>query len=273
MTAAAGALCARAPAALAGDAASWRPDGSGATRIGLLVPDFDFNPEAEIWAMAPKGVAIFASRMERGSLPFQTYLADPAHADVAVASLMKLRLKFNVILYAYTTTSYVMGLAGEAAFRSRLESHAQGVPVVLPATALAEALKALVARRIALVHPPWFPEQQVELGRTYFAARGFDVAFCAGIKPARQYTEVAAEEVHSWIVAHAPRDIDAVVVAGNGLRVVGAIEALEASFGKPVITANQAMLWRGMRIAGAQAGVPGYGKLFGIAWGAASAAA
>lgn len=237
----------------------WQEDGAGLARIGLLVPSFDFNPESEIWAMAPKGVAIFASRMDRGTLPFQTYLSDPSHADAALGLLTGWKLR--VILYAYSTTSYVMGPEGEESFRARLVAGAKAVPVVLAATALCEAARALQARRLSVVHPPWFEKDRNDKGRAYFTARGFEVVSSASITPARTPTEVAAEEVHAWIAANASPKAEAIVVAGNGLRAVGAIEALEATLGRPVVTANQALLWQGLRVAGAPSQIAHYGRL------------
>lgn len=238
----------------------WRPDGAGMARIGLLVPSHDFNPESEIQAIGPKGMTVFASRMERGTAPFLTHIADPSHADVALGLLTTLRLR--VILYAYSGTSYALGLRGEEAFRARLVERGQGVPVILAAPALVEALRALDVRRLAVVHPPWYAEELNEMGKVYFSARGFDVVSCARMTPARQFTEVEAHEVHAWIVANTPSTAQAVVVAGNGLRAVGAVEGLETSLRRPVITANQAMLWHGLRVAGAPARLDHYGRLF-----------
>jgi hypothetical protein len=43
---------------------SWQSDGAGAlARIGVLTPHFDPVPESELWAMAPPGVSIHASRV------------------------------------------------------------------------------------------------------------------------------------------------------------------------------------------------------------------
>jgi maleate isomerase len=250
----------RSPAALAAAKVPWRADGTGMARIGLLVPSHDFNPESEIWAMAPKGVAILASRMDRGTLPFLTHVSDASHADAAIGLLKALKLR--AILYAYSGTSYVMGLAGEEAFRARLAARVQAIPIVLAAAALSEAMHALRVHRLAVVHPPWFSEELSDMGKAYFSARGFQVVSCARITPARELTEVDAEEVHGWITANTPSNAEAVVVAGNGLRAVGAIDALEGSLGRPVITANQAMLWQGLRVAGVPSRMDEYGRLF-----------
>jgi hypothetical protein len=94
----------------------------------LRVPSSDFSPESEIWAMAPRGVAVFASRMDRGTLPFLTFAADPSHVDAAAGLLAGLRLP--VALYAYSTTSHVMQLSGEDAFRRRIVERTQTSVVV-----------------------------------------------------------------------------------------------------------------------------------------------
>jgi len=200
------------------------------------------------------------ARMERGTQPFLAHISEPSHADAAIGLLTALKLRS--IMYAYSGTSYAIGLAGEDAFHARLVERAQGVPIVMAAAALADAVRALDVKRLAVVHPPWYSEELNDKGRAYFSARGFQVVSCARITPAREFTEVAAEEVHRWIVANAPANAQAVVVAGNGLRAVGAINALESSLNCPVITANQAMLWKALRVAGVPFRTVQYGRLF-----------
>lgn len=235
----------------------WRPDGTGLPGLGLLVADFDWNPEIEIATMNSGSANVFASRMPIGS--FQG-LSDIKHADSAIDLLKRINLR--AILYTGTSTSYLFGLQKEKEFKDRLESRSQNTPVVMPAMALAEAAKALSVRRIALVHPPWFTEESNELGRTYFQARGFDVVFARPMTPPRKLmSELRAEEVYRWILANTPRQAEAVVQGGGGLRMIGAIEALERSLGRPVISANQATFWKGLKIAGARVRVAGYGRL------------
>jgi maleate isomerase len=60
-----------------------------------------------------------------------------------------------------------------------------------------------------------------------------------------------------------PEEAAAVVFGGNGLRVVGAIAALERELDRPVVAPNQALLWAAMRAAGASTqAVTRYGRLF-----------
>lgn len=238
-----------------------RPDGTGLKRIGVLVAAHDFNPESELGIMNRGQANLFASRMP---IRFRReYLTDPAHADAAIALLTELRP--GAILYPSTSTSYFLGLDGEKAFKARLEGRTKGIPVIFPAMALAEALAALGVRRVGLIHPPWFGQEQHDLGTAYFRGRGIDVVYAARLTPDRAFSEVQAEEVYRWAMANIPAGVEAVIQGGNGLRIIGAIEALEASLGRPVITANQAMFWSGLKASGAPTNVLGYGKLFATA--------
>jgi len=258
--ASAGALLAKPSTGFAAQRLGWRPDGTGLPRLGLLVAAHDWNPEIEIAAMSRGQVNVFTSRMP---IRFtRENLSDLTHADAATELLMRLNLR--AILYTSTSTSYVLGLEGEKAFKDRLESRTKDIPVVIPAVALSEAAKAFNARRIALVHPPWFPAEVNQLGRAYFQARGFDVVSARSLTPARTFSEVSAEDIHRWVVANTPREAEVVVQGGGGLRMIGAIEALERSLGRPVITANHATFWKGLKLAGARAKISGYGRLFAL---------
>src|SRR6266567_6618839 len=106
----------------------WQPDGAGSlARIGVLTPDFDPVPESEMWAMAPQGVSIHASRVpwNREAKAF----AEPPHVDSAAEQLAGLTPR--VILYAFTSSSYVLGADADDRLRARLEKRARGIPVVL----------------------------------------------------------------------------------------------------------------------------------------------
>ena len=55
------------------------------------------------------------------------------------------------------------------------------------------------------------------------------------------------------------------MIGGNGLRAVGAIAALEQTLERPVVTANQALLWAALKAAGADpSAVAGYGRIFRV---------
>ena len=69
------------------------------------------------------------------------------------------------------------------------------------------------------------------------------------------------EFLYRQIRCACPEEADGVLIAGTGLRCVGIIDALEQDLARPVITANQASLWRCLRLSGVGAIVTGYGGL------------
>src|SRR5262249_54472091 len=73
--------------------------------------------------------------------------------------------------------------------------------------------------------------------------------------------EQEIEPLQAQVLAACPKEADSVLIAGTGFRCVAILEALEQELGRPVISANQASLWRCLRLSGVREPVAGYGKL------------
>jgi maleate isomerase len=140
-----------------------------------------------------------------------------------------------------------------------------GIPVVAACAAAVEGLRVLGARRIALVDPPWFDTELNGLGRRYYESAGFEVVYSAPCGLPSGQAKITPAGLHAWVSEYvSTTDADAIVIGGNGFRAVGAIAALEEDLGRAVVTANQALLWAALRVAGAHpSSVSDYGRLFG----------
>ncbi len=253
----------------------WKHDGWDASvRIGILTPHADAGPEAELQAMAPSSVTLHAARVPFGAMavgggmdptiPLAAVqaFAEPPHLDDSAELLAAAPL--SAIAYGFTSSAYVIGMEGEAAMLARLEQRTNGIPVVAPCAAMVEALRALRAARVALVDPPWFDAELSGLGRRYYESGGFEVVRSGPCDLPSDQAKITAAGLHAWVVATTPADADAVAIGGNGFRAVGAIHALEKDLERPVVTANQALLWAALRAAGSDSSsVTGYGRLFG----------
>jgi maleate isomerase len=116
---------------------------------------------------------------------------------------------------------------------------------------------------VAIVTPPWFDAELTALGRQYFENAGHPVVSAASAGLESDQRAITPRGLFDWICRNTPDDAQAIVIAGNGLRAVGVISALENSLSRPVVTANQALLWGALREVGADvAAVRGYGRLF-----------
>ena len=51
------------------------------------------------------------------------------------------------------------------------------------------------------------------------------------------------------------------LISGTGLPTAGVLDGLERQLGKPVLSSNQAFLWRALRVAGVRTPVSGFGRL------------
>src|ERR1041385_781925 len=129
----------------------WQPDGvASIARIGVLTPDDDPVPESEIEIMARRGVSVHASRVawNHDALAFAEHAGSAAELLAPVAP--------RVILYAFTSSSYLLTAEEDDQLRARLEKRAGGIPVVLTCAAALQALRVLGTHRVALIHSPWF---------------------------------------------------------------------------------------------------------------------
>ena len=242
------------------------------TRIGLLVPHFDVVPEFEFNAMAPAGVSIHAARVPFGVSAGATVVgadairafAEPPYVDQAVEGLAASPI--DVIVYAFTSSSYLGGADADRSLRDRLERKSNGIPVVIPCLAAVAALRELAVRKLALVSPPWFPPEADEQGAAYFAAQGAEVVYHAPAVlehaelPDGQL-DIEPHSLHEWVIGNMPPGADAVLIGGNGFRAVHAIESLESELRCPVLTANQVALWQACRLAGRDCALAHFGRL------------
>jgi maleate isomerase len=253
----------------------WQPDGWARTRIGVLTPQVDLNPESEFRALAGGAVSIHAARVAQKTYdPGETTdrkiasarvraFADPPQVDDAAESLATASL--HAIAYCFTSSSYIRGAADDAALKSRLEVRTRGIPVVIAATAAVTALNALAVKRFALINPPWFSAELDQQGADYFKNQGFDVVSSGPAGLPSDPLAIQPNAVFDWVRTHVPERAEAVFIGGNGFRSVGVIKALEDTLKRPVLTANQVAFWQALALAKAGVSVVDYGRIFAVA--------
>jgi len=253
----------------------WNRDGwDASTRLGVLTAHAAVGAESELEAMAPETVTIHATRVPFGgmaaggemeptiSISEVRNFADPPRIDEAAELLAAAPI--DAIGCGFTASAYALGADGEAAMLTRLEGRSEGIPVTATASAAAAALRRVGVDRVALVHPPWFDTELSLLGSAYFESHGFKVVMSASAELPSEQRLIEPAPLFEWVRANTPDAAEGVFIGGNGLRSVGVIQALEADQGRPVVTANQALLWRLLGLAGSEAVVRGYGRLLDL---------
>jgi maleate isomerase len=237
-------------------------------RIGVLTPHGAPGPEVEFAAMAPGRLATRVVRVTAEASERLPSAAAPDELGAATAAPILERAAgqlltgpVDVIGYASTTSAYAIGFDAEMTMTSRL-SQLTGRPVAATCASAVQALRVLRLQRVALIGAPWFDPRFNELGAAYFASQGFDVVSSESAGLSHDPAAIEPAAVTAWISRHIADSAQAVFIGGNGFRAAGAIEALEAAIGRPVLTSNQVLLWQLLAGADDSFVIEGYGRLF-----------
>jgi maleate isomerase len=234
-------------------------------RIGVLVPPGNPTVEPEMYRMVPEGVTLHFARMQAppsdGRAGGAAGMEERSRAyregiDAPAATLADVRPA--VVVLAHTASSYALGFGQEAPLIDRITART-GAPTLMAAHAALAALRHLGVTRLALGTP--YPEAISVQGKAYWQAAGFDLVGYHRLTDVHDiYTET---EERAYLLARRAdsRDAEAVLLSGTGLPTVAMLEMLERDLGKPVISSNQACLWRALRLAGVREPIAGYGRL------------
>ena len=248
-----------------------------AARFGIFIVGAEVVPEAEWWAMAPDGVSIHAARVSAPA-PWADFKDGKVTlgADLQRGATQFASMALSAVVVAHSSSSVMGGPGWDAAVIDELKRHVHpDTQVTTNGLDCTLALRACGVKRPLVVFPPWFGPSAIQAGGTYFSIAGFDDVTTMQVSPGPDWEGVAPGDLYKrlmhirqdvellfkQIVADCPEGADGVLIAGTGLRSVGVIERLEAALGRPVITANQASLWRCLGLSGVETPVPGYGRL------------
>ncbi|HEX4705422.1 MAG TPA: hypothetical protein VH352_25070 [Pseudonocardiaceae bacterium] len=250
-------------------------------RLGILVIHNDPVVEAELWRMAPPGVTIHAARFESPTSTGAEYTGESWRAmidspDVHRGLVQLGQLGPSAICLCFGSASFFGGHGFDSGFTVAATELAGGVPVYTAAQAICAALAATGVRRPLVVMPPWFTAPTFAATRNYLAAAGYGVAGLLRFELDRAWDtvrqhqifdrggrfEVRPDDVCQQVVDGFPSDADGVLIPGSGFRSWEAIEPIERLLDVPVVTSNQACLWRLLDLAGVEPDVPGAGRIF-----------
>ncbi|MBI1737471.1 MAG: hypothetical protein HYR51_20045, partial [Candidatus Rokubacteria bacterium] len=134
-----------------------------------------------------------------------------------------------------------------------------GAKAVTAAGAVFAGLQQLGVRKLALATP--YPASISALGKTYWEAAGFTIVAHHRLDDVINIYEETEDRAAQLARAANVPAAEAVLISGTGLPTVGVLDALERELGKPVITSNQASMWRALRLAGLREPIAGFGRL------------
>jgi maleate cis-trans isomerase len=170
--------------------------------------------------------------------------------------------KPDSVMWACTSGSFVFGPEGARDQASGVAA-AAGVPASSTSIAFVDAARHLDVRRVAVAAS--YPDDVAQHFVGFLQAGGVEVVAMGshGIFTAAEVGTLEPEQVVAMVTAADHPDAEAVLVPDTAMHTLAIISELEAAVGKPVLTANQVTVWKGLQLLGPVPDLPGLGALFG----------
>lgn len=224
-------------------------------RLGMMLPSSNSIAETQIAAMLPPGVSLHTTRLQlrsgREALGMLERLEEATQllADAEVERL---------IFHCTAVTMHAPEIPGQI---TRRVAAITPTPLTITSEAVIAALRTLGARNIVLVTP--YEQATNDREVAFLAHYGVTVLRESGLGLQGGNAMRAIEPAQWFRDTVALRDpaADAYFISCTAVRSADVIDALEEELGKPVLTSNQAMLWRALRETGIDDRVAGFGCL------------
>jgi maleate isomerase len=225
--------------------------------FGVLIPSTNTTVEVEC-RLLPTSYQAHVGRLMT-STPGRTF--QPSRdEDIEYQARLLGTAKVELVILAQTSASLFADDYDEVV--TRRMSAGAGAPAVTSAQAVGRAVRALGARRIAVVSP--YSEAVNERAAHYFHNKhGLETVAVEGFGATDSYAigQLGPENARDAFTRINRPEIEVFVVPGGNFPTMTSIAAWEREFGKPVVTTNQASFWAMLQAFDASEGVRGFGRL------------
>jgi maleate isomerase len=225
--------------------------------FGVLIPSTNITVEIECRLLPPEYQAHIGRLMT--SRPGQPF-SPSRDEDIDYQSRLLGTARVEMVILAQTSASLFADDYDEVT-KQRMSAGA-GAPAITSAEAVGRAVRALGARRIALVSP--YSEPVNERAARYFDDKhGLKTVAREGFSAGDSYMigKLGPENARDAFRRIDRPEIEAFVVPGGNFPTMPSIAAWEREFRKPVVATNQASFWAMLRMLATGDRIAGYGRL------------
>ena len=224
--------------------------------FGVLIPSTNTTVEIEYTRLLPASLQAHFARLGKA----QGVVFEPSRDDdLAYQARLLGNAKVGVIALTQTSAS-VFDDDYDVRVKREMTEQA-GVPAFTSAEAIADAVRALGGRRIALVSP--YSEAVMRRTRRYYERRGLEIiatdAF--GATDAYAIGSLGPENATEAFTRIDDPSIDVIVLPGGNFPAMGFLTEWERMTGRPIITTNQVVVWAAMAALEVKEPIPGLGTL------------
>jgi maleate isomerase len=215
--------------------------------------------EPELNRMVPEGVTVYTTRItSSGSNAIERLLNYDSALEPAAKALAPIS---DVIIYGCTTGSLVKGIGWDQEIIQRIEKET-GIAASTTSTAVVDALTEIGVKRVS-VATPYVEALNIRV-KQFLEGHGFEVVSLkglgqvAGVEGIGKNTPEVGYRLSKEV--YTPK-ADAIFISCTNLRTIEIISKLENDINKPVITSNQASMWKALKMINVLEPIQGYGLL------------
>jgi len=232
-------------------------DGTRA-RFGLIIPSSNRMVELHAWRFSPPNVFPHVARLRMTGPYFMELKELLPKVEMAAGTLAD--AKCDPIVFHCTANSMANGLAGEKKIAAAIKN-TSGSTAITTASATLDAFKVLNVSRIVLVSPYTRPSHEHELDFLKEAGFGIVGERNLSLSGSDAYCTYPTKDWISEVTKMKNGKADAYFISCANIRAIEGIEELESILERPVVTSNQLVIWKALRMAGINDPLPGLGKL------------
>ena len=228
-------------------------------QLGFIVLSTDLVMEENIVRLAPEGVGTSVTRLRTATECNVANLREHIEGMAEAASILQPGVRPDIVCYACTSGSIVIG---EDRVMAEIK---RGAPWAQPATlvtGVVNALRRLAARKLVVATP--YLDEINTMEAEYLVDQGFEVLDIQGlnVEDGEAMGRITRECLRDFALSVDRPDADAIFFSCGGVRTIDVLQEIEDVAGKPVVSSNQAMMWNCLRRAGIGDRIEGYGRLF-----------
>jgi len=227
-------------------------------RLGVIVPSGNTLLETEFCRLPINGVSFHFTRVVN-YLDTEEELSAMADQAPNAAELLS-HAKVHAIAFGCTSGSFLYGKGYDLKFIKKMASRVT-VPCITTATAVIEGLREMKINKVMLFAP--YEQWLTQRGIKFLKANNFEVigSEYLNLTDPQDIVNITSEQIVEWAKTKIRQNCDGIFISCTCFRGMGAAEQLEEDLGIPVVTSNQAMVWRLLQLSGYRSPVIGYGNL------------
>ena len=225
-------------------------------RLGVMVPSSNVTMEYELYKMAPEGVTIHFTRIPQTEDTEEQLAAMINYVPQAAQLLAHARV--DAIAFGCTSGSFIKGTGYDREIIKRIEENT-GVPATTTTTAVLEALKLMEMRKISVGAP--YTDPIMQKLKKLLEDNGFKVIKMKGLGLIKGEGDLPLDVTYKLAREIDSPESDGIFISCTDFKTVEILEILEEDLGKPVVSSNQATMWKLLRLAGLKTKIRGFGTL------------